>query len=443
MKTPAWACLAAVFFLAPAAQAQFDLFLVEGTVERPAPAVYDFGVLYANESVTAHFRLRNTSGAAATLNSLAVAGAGFTLTAPTLPVGLAPQQAIDLSVAFRTADTGAYSASLHSEGTGILLIATVAPRLTYRVDSGAGVEFPASLDFGSVVRGGFAERRIAFRNDTPGVLIVPAISVQGVDFALDGAPPSGQAIAPGQGGEFKLVFTPQAIGIRQGSITLGDRNYPLLGTGAGPPLPAPTVTLDLKQAASAQQGTMIVRFDAPAQTSGSGTATLDFQGPADSAIGFAAGGRSVTFPIAPGDLQAVLPFQTGTSAGVLTFTARVGGTSDRQSVTITGGPPAITAVQGGRSAGAVEIDITGFDNTRSLGALSFTFYDAAGKSIAPGTLRTNAASDFASYFAGSDLGGVFVLRAVFPVTGDARVIAACEATLTNTSGSSSTQRTFF
>lgn len=307
MKTPAWACLAAVFFLAPAAQAQFDLFLVEGTVERPAPAVYDFGVLYANESVTAHFRLRNTSGAAATLNSLAVAGAGFTLTAPTLPVGLAPQQAIDLSVAFRTADTGAYSASLHSEGTGILLIATVAPRLTYRVDSGAGVEFPASLDFGSVVRGGFAERRIAFRNDTPGVLIVPAISVQGVDFALDGAPPSGQAIAPGQGGEFKLVFTPQAIGIRQGSITLGDRNYPLLGTGAGPPLPAPTVTLDLKQAASAQQGTMIVRFDAPAQTSGSGTATLDFQGPADSAIGFAAGGRSVTFPIAPGDLQAVLP----------------------------------------------------------------------------------------------------------------------------------------
>ncbi len=154
MKSPAWACLAAVFFLAPAAQAQFDLFLVEGTVERPAPAVYDFGVLYANESVTAHFRLRNTSGAAATLNSLAVAGAGFTLTAPTLPVGLAPQQAIDLSVAFRTADTGAYSASLHSEGAGILLIATVAPRLTYRVDSGTGVEFPGTLDFGSVVRGG-------------------------------------------------------------------------------------------------------------------------------------------------------------------------------------------------------------------------------------------------------------------------------------------------
>ena len=108
-------------------------------------------------------------------------------------------------------------------------------------------------------------------------------------------------------------------------LTLGDRSYPLLGTGIDPPLPKPTVSVDLKQVASAQQGTLIVRFDAPAQTSGTGTATLDFPRPADPAIAFAAGGRSVTFPIAPGDTQAVLPFQTGTTAGVLTFTAQVGG----------------------------------------------------------------------------------------------------------------------
>ena len=166
-------------------------------------------------------------------------------------------------------------------------------------------------------------------------------------------------------------------------------------------------------------------------------------GPADAAIGFAAGGRSVTFPISPGDVQAVLPFQTGTTAGVLTLTARIGEATDQQTVTIAGSPPGIITTQGVRSASAVEIDITGFDNTRTLGTLSFTFYDAAGTAIVPGTIRTNAASDFTSYFAGSDLGGVFLLRAVFPVTGDARVFASCEATLTNTSGSSSTQRTFF
>jgi hypothetical protein len=441
MISRSWAYLLLLVLLAPAANAQFDLVLVDGTVERSAPAVYDFGVLYENESASAHFRLRNTSAGTATLNTLAVRGAGFTLTSPALPVGLTPQQAVDFAVVFRATDTGAYSASLNSDGASILLTATVAPRLTYRVDSGVG--FPGTLDFGSVVHGGSAERRIVFRNDTSGVLFVPAISVQGVDFALTGAPTSGQVITPGQGGEFTIDFTPQDTGQRQGSITLGDRSYPLLGTGVGPPLPAPRIALDLKQAASAQQGTMIVRFDAPAQTSGSGTATLDFRGPADTAIGFAAGGRTVNFPISPGDVQAVLPFQTGTSAGVFTFTAEIGGTSDHQSLTIAASTPGIATTEAVRTATGVELRITGFDNTRTLSALAFTFYDATGKTVAPGTIRTDAASDFARYFAGSDLGGVFAIRAVFPVTGDAHAIVSCETTLTNSSGSSSTQRTFF
>jgi hypothetical protein len=442
-KLPTWACLLLALLLAPAAHAQFNLFLVEGNTERTAPAVYDFGSLYGDETASAHFRLRNTSSAPATLNALVVAGVGFTLTSPALPIGLAPQGAIDLSVVFHATETGAYSAALRSEGIAILLTATVAPRLTYRVDPGSGTVFPGTLDFGGVVRGAGAQRRITIRNETPLVLTIPAISVLGADFALLGTTPSGQALQPLQGGEFTIVFTPRTTGVLQGSLTLGDRSYPLLGTGLDPPLPKPTVSLDLKQAASAQQGALIVRFDAPAQTSGTGTATLDFRGPTDAAIAFAAGGRSVTFPIAPGDLQAVLPFQTGTSAGVLTFTAQIGGASDQQSVTIAAVPPGIATAQGVRSAGAVEIRITGFDNTRSLGALSFTFYDAAGNPIAPGAIRTDAAADFAKYFAGSDLGGVFLLRAVFPVTGDAALVASCEATLANSAGSAKTQRTSF
>ena len=439
--TGAWLLLALV--LAPAAHAQFELFLVEGSTERAAPPVYDFGSLYADETASAHFRLRNTSSAPATLNVLAVAGVGFTLTSPALPVGLASQGAIDLSVVFRATDTGAYSAALRSEGIAILLTATVAPRLTYRVDPGSGTAFPGTLDFGSVVRGSGVQRRITIQNETPLVLTIPAISVQGAAFALLGAPPSGQALGPRQGGEFTIVFTPRTTGALQGSLTLGDRSYPLLGTGIDPPLPKPTVSLDLKQAASAQQGALIVRFDAPAQTSGTGTATLDFRGPTDAAIAFASGGRSVTYPIAPGDLQAVLPFQTGTTAGVLTFTAQIGGSIDQQSVTIAAVPPGISATQAVRFASALEIRITGFDNTRSLGALSFTFYDAAGNPIAPGAIRSDAAADFAQYFAASGLGGVFLLRAVFPVTGDAALVASCEATLANSAGSAKTQRTSF
>src|ERR1017187_1120966 len=127
-------CGLLALLLAPAAHAQFDLFLVEGNTERAAPAVYDFGSLYADESASAHFRLRNTSNAPASVNVLAAAGAGFTLTAPVLPVGLAPQAALDFTVAFHAAGTGTYSASLHSDGVAILLTAPVAPRPTYRTD---------------------------------------------------------------------------------------------------------------------------------------------------------------------------------------------------------------------------------------------------------------------------------------------------------------------
>jgi hypothetical protein len=429
--------------LAPAAHAQFGLFLVQGSTEVAAPAVYDFGSVYADESGSAHFRLRNTSSAPAAINVLAVAGAGFTLTAPALPVGLASQATLDFTVAFHATDTGTYSASLHSDGIAILLTATVAPRLTYGIVPASATAFPGTVDFGSVVRGSSAARRITIQNNTPLVLTIPAISVQGADFALLAAAPSGQALQPRQGGEFTVVFTPHTTGPLQGVLTLGDRSYPLLGTGADPPLPKPTLSLDLAPAVSAQQGTLIVRFDAPAQTSGTGTATLDFVGPADSAIAFASGGRDATFLIALGDVQAVLPFQTGTTAGVLVFTAQIGGASDQQMVTIAAVAPGISTAQGVRNAGALEIRIAGFDNTRSLAALSFTFYDATGNPIAPGAIRTDAGADFAKYFAASDLGGVFLLDAVFPVTGDASLVASCEATLTNSAGSSKTQRTYF
>jgi hypothetical protein len=435
-------CVLLALFLAPAAHAQFNLFLVEGTTERVAPAVYDFGSLYSGESASAHFRVRNVSSAPATLTILAVAGVGFTLTSPTLPVGLAPQGAIDLTIAFGATETGAYSASLHSDGIAILLTATLAPRLTYRIDVPV-TPFPGPVDFGSVIPGSGAERGITFRNETSLVLTVPSITVQGTDFALLAPAPSGHALQPGQGGEFTIVFTPQITGARQGSLIIGDRSYPLLGTGADPPLPEPTISLDLKQAASAQQGTLIVRFDAPAQARGAGTATLDFLGAADSAIVFASGSRSATFAIAPGDVQAALPFQTGTTAGVLTFTVQVGGASDRQSVTIAALPPVITMAQAVRSPGAVEIQVSGFDNTRTLGALSFTFYDAAGNPLAPGPIRADALADFTRYFAASNLGGVFLLRAVFPVTGDATLVTSCDATLANSAGSAKTQRTYF
>lgn len=435
----------------PSATAQFELFLVDGNAERPAPAVYDFGSLYGGESISARFRIRNTSSAAATLNVLALAGEGFTLSSLTVPIGLNAQASVDFTVEFRAAEAGKYSAALRSEGISVLLTATVLPRLTYRVDSGTpgavAVPLGATVNFGTVTRGGSAQRRFLIDNQTPLLMTVPAISVQGGDFTLLGAAPTGMLLQPQQGAEFTVRFSPLAAGRRDGTLGIGDRTYSLSGAGADAPLPKPLLSVDLKQTASAQQGALTVRFDAPAQVSGTGTVTLDFRpassGATDSAIAFAAGGRTVTFAVSPGDTQASFPFQTGTTAGVLTFTVQLGLSTEQQAVTIPGAAALVTLVQGARAQASLEIRVTGFDNTRSLSQLSFTFYGASGSVIAPGTIRLDAAPDFARYYATSDVGGAFLLRAVFPVTGDASAIAAFEVGLTNLSGSTTTPRTVF
>ena len=103
----------------------------------------------------------------------------------------------------------------------------------------------------------------------------------------------------------------------------------------------------------------------------------------------------------------------------------------------------ITSVQGVRSAAGVEVQVTGFDNTRTAGPLTFTFFDAAGNAIAPGAINADATASFASYFQSSGLGGVFLLTAVFPVTGDPSQVGAFQVQIANSAGTAQTARTAF
>jgi hypothetical protein len=433
---------------APAAYAQFELYVVDGSVEHSVSAVYNFGSIYTGESASAHFRLRNTSNAPATVTVLEAAGAGFTLAGPGLPLGLASQSAADFTVTFGAQDPGAYSAALRSNGISVLLTIAVQPRLTYLVQSGGSLLAlgPVGVDFGTAVRQATVLRHLVVQNQASVLLTVPAISIPAGDFSLGGIPPSGTVLQPGQTSAFDVQFTPTAAGARTGTLVIGNRSYPLTGIGQDLPLPKPALTIDLKQPASLQQGVVTVRFDAPAQSSGTGTVTLAFQATAqltDPTIVFASGGRTATFAVSPGDTQAAIPFQTGTTAGTLTFTVQLGAATDRQSLTIPPAVAGVTAVQGLRASGSIEVRVTGFDNTRSLGQLAFTFYDPSGAAIAPGAVRTDSSQDFAAFFQTSDAGGVFLLRAVFPVTGNVSGIASFDVALTNSAGTAKTSLTLF
>jgi len=451
----------AAAMLLPAAWAQFGLSVVSNSGEQAAPPVYDMGAIYPGETVTTTFRIRNTAAAAATLDLLEVAGVGFQLAGvPQLPMTLPSQAAVGFSVTFQASMVASYSAALRSDGVSIFLTARVLPWLTYSVDTGAGLQPLAGVvNFGVVQRGSAATRHFTIVNQMSDALSVPPVVVQGEGFAFAGASPGGIVLQPGQGTAFDLEFQPGAqgaAGVLSGSLAIGNRSYGLTGTVVdppAPPLPQPRLVITLGQAASVQQGAVSVMFDAPAKIGGSGTLTLDFRpaapGATDPTIAFASGGRVISFTVATGDAQVRFAsgltalFQTGTTAGALVFAVQLGGSTDQQTIAISPAAVGVTAAQALRQTGLIEVQVTGFDNTRSAAALAFTFFDAAGNALAPGAIRTDASAAFANYFQSSAAGGAFLLTAVFPVTGDATQVVAFEAQIANSAGTADTATTGF
>jgi hypothetical protein len=443
----------------PAAWGQFQLYLVSGTLEQPVAPVYDLGSVEPGLSASVQFRIRNIGGSNALLDLLSVKGSGFSLTGgPALPATVGPQKSIDFTVIFQSAGIGGYSASLDSVGISVLLTATVPVELTTLLATGTGTQplGAAPVNFGAVQLGSTATQHVVLTNQANVQLVVPGLVTTGTAFSLSPTPPgatlpTGTLIQPVQSAGFDVQFTPTATGAASGFLLIGNRSYQLTGTGTQPALPTPRLTVSLPQALSAQQGSVTVNLT-QAAIGGTGTVSLAFQpsvaGATDSAIAFSSGGQSAPFTFSTGDTQAhfgaqtSLAFQTGSTAGTLTINVQLGTQSDQQSIAIQPAVVAVTTAQASRTTGAIEVDLAGFDNTRSAGAVTFTFFDSNGNPIAPGAITTNNTAAFAAYFQNATA-GTFLLKAVFPVTGDATKIAAFQADLTNSAGTTKGVKTTF
>jgi len=75
--------------------------------------------------------------------------------------------------------------------------------------------------------------------------------------------------------------------------------------------------------------------------------------------------------------------------------------------------------------------------------VSFTFFDRSGSTIPSGAIQTDASADFRAYFERSEVGGVFSLRAVFPVTGSPDQIDGVEVEMPNSVATARSARVRF
>ncbi len=142
--------------------------------------------------------------------------------------------------------------------------------------------------------------------------------------------------------------------------------------------------------------------------------------------------------------QSAITFQTGTTAGTITFTLSFPNTAPySQSYSISPAQVQIASATAVRQSPNLVVTVNGFDNTYSTGQMSFIFYDTSGKILTPGGISVDSRPNFHQYFFTSNqAGGAFAMQASFPATGDVTQIGSVAVTMNNSAGQTSKTLTF-
>ena len=133
---------------------------------------------------------------------------------------------------------------------------------------------------------------------------------------------------------------------------------------------------------------------------------------------------------------------TGTTAGTITLASDLQYALPVSPESYVINPAPIVVLKSSKvvTAGSTVLTIQGYDNTRSISSLSFTFYTASGAVVSPGAMTVDVTQNFANYFqTNAQIGGSFVLTATFPVTGDIAKIVSVTTVLKNDAGTTTTQ----
>jgi hypothetical protein len=441
------------------AVAQIQVSVYSGGTETPVTALTNVGSAAVGDSIETIFRVRNMGASSVAVQPITVAGACFSISsAPPYPYVLAPANFVEFRVLFSPTAVASYSANVTVDDFQFIISAsgTAAPSLT-QVENGSAVSLSAgnSIDFGRILKNTSESLQLTVSNSTASTLAVGRIAVSGAGFSGPTGITTPLALAPANAATFQITFAPPTAGQYNGTLTIDDRTFALTGIAYDPPFPAASIVVDASAATSGTQQGLEVQLAAPSGVSGPGLLHMDFQSavpgvPDDPAIEFVdSGSRDLSFTINEGDTVAKfgsstdVMFQTGTTAGVITFTLTLGNETAQTTVVIAPAAVAVATASGTRRVSDLDITISGFDNTRTAGQMRFTFWDTNGNMVQPGAITSDFGPNFEQYFANSTVGGAFLARVTFPVTGDASTIAGVDVEMTNSAGTTKLARITF
>lgn len=451
-----------------------------GSTLRPE-AILDFGNVAVGTTATVKFTVKNGSDSPVSISLQTPVN----LTSPfssdqstPLPASVAAGQTATFLVNFSPgqavlaqATLAVGGSSFPLQGTGVASTLADLSSLVISYTDATGVRQIAqgsAINFGQVVAGSPATLNISVCNPTTtiGAVTIPIPVVSGYGFSASGLPSGPVAIQPTArppycepGPDtvtFQIVFTASTAGAYTGSLSIGTLTFALTAQSVVLPLPTMSFQLSEEPLTSSQQVNLTIQLAAPSTVPAVGTLTMTFQPSVsnvsdDPAIEFlATNGRKLNVKIDAGSQTAAyngrsaIAFQTGTTAGTITFTLQFPDTQPvTQSFNILPEKVSVASATAVLSSPNIVVTINGYDNSYSTGQLSFTFYDTKGNVITPGAISVDATSQFHQYFFNNDpAGGAFALQATFPVHGgDASQVGSVSVTLNNSAGTVTTKQT--
>jgi hypothetical protein len=424
-------------------------------------------------------RVLNSGSANGTVSSINLAGQGYQLSTVALPQTLTPNASLTFTVNFTPTQPGAL--------TGTLLVNSDAFKLT---GNGLGSQLVFSyVAGGTTITLGGTNNSVVFSPVTisqtgqvnldvknTGTLAATISNIgpgQATGpYTVTGLPPLPVTLAPNADFQITIKFTPVTVGFTNGTLLLDGTTITLVGSGTAPPaLPAYTLSGPSGSAAPLTQPSVGLSLASAYPVAIAGTLTMSVAGtlPADPAVQFSTGGRTVSFTIPANQTAAVfgaqgmqIGLQTGTVASTITLTPTFATQAGNVDLTpaapttlqfaVAPAAPTLIALQlTGLTATGFTIQATGFAPTRSLTSMAVRFTIAAGFSMPASQFTIDVKAVSTVWFqstASQAFGGQFTVAVPFTFQGTVptgqtvlSAIASVSVTVTNETGTSNSLQT--